>query len=216
MQRIYDSKAIAAYLEKSRYGSALEKLRAELVLHQYERGELVTSPFLEEKWFQVVAQGSLNIYFVRDDGARYSLSSGNVDYVLGDMDLFYPHTANIYTEAVEPLICLSLSIDRNKDALLANNRFLRLVCKSLSNKMAAITALDAAPCSLPERVLSYMKYKCEDGVLKGLEREAFHLHCSSRQLQRVLHRLEGEEMVEKVGKGTYRLLGESEKTENAP
>ncbi len=33
MQRIYDSKAIAAYLEKSRYGSALEKLRAELVLH---------------------------------------------------------------------------------------------------------------------------------------------------------------------------------------
>lgn len=206
MKKISDPRAVATCLETSRYGSTLASLGVELLLLQYEKGELVTSPFLEEKWFQVVVRGALNIYFIRDDGARYSLSRGEADYILGDMDLFLPRTGSIYTEAAEPLLCLALSIDHNAEVLLASSAFLQMICRSLAAKMAAITALDAAPCSLADRVLSYMQYKCEGGVLRGLEREAFHLHCSSRQLQRILNQWEQQGTVEKIGKGTYRLI----------
>lgn len=72
--------------------------------------------------------------------------------------------------------------------------------------MAAITALDAAPGSLTDRVLSYMRLKCQGGVLRGLEREAFHLHCSARQLQRIVNQLAAEGKVVRIGKGAYRLL----------
>ena len=66
--------------------------------------------------------------------------------------------------------------------------------------------MDAAPASLTERVMSYMKYKCEDGTLKGIERAAFHLHCSARQLQRILNEREAAGAVKRLGKGTYRLI----------
>ena len=185
--------------------SVLERLEPVLLLLSYEKGELVTSPLLQEQWFQVVVQGSLNIYFIRDDGERYSLSSGKTDYILGDMELFQPSTGSIYTEAAEPLLCLALAMGQNREMLLEDNRFLQMVCQSLTAKLAAITALNAAPCSLSQRVLSYMRYKCPGNVLKGLEQEAFHLHCSARQLQRILNQLEQQGRVAKTGKGTYRL-----------
>ena len=206
MKRIYDPQAVEKWLRDCRYRTVLEKWEPELALLRYEKGELVTSPLPQERWFQVVVQGNLNIYFIRDDGERYSLSSGNSGYILGDMELFHPNDGSIYTEAAEPLLCLALLMDRNREKLLADSLFLQMVCQSLSEKMAAITAMNAAPCSLSQRVLSYMRYKCPDGVLKGLEREAFHLHCSARQLQRILNQFEQQGKVVKTGKGSYRLV----------
>lgn len=197
MQKIYDQKAIADALHQSRYGEVLQNLDVPLFLVQYDKGELVTAPFLPGTWFQVVVQGSLAIYIIR---------SGGKDYVLGDMELFESNGGNIYTEASTPLRCLTLSLDENRDTLLANNAFLQLIGASLAKKMALITELDAAPSSLSDRVLSYMRYRCPDGILKGVEKTAFHFHCSPRQLQRILNRFTQEGQVEKIGKGTYRLL----------
>ena len=171
----------------------------------YEKGELVSSPFRDEFLFQIVEKGSINIYFIRDDGTRYALSKGMTDYFLGDMDIFYPRSSNIYAEAAECLTCISFSIEKNREMLLSNHQFLALVCESLSNKIGMMTTIDAAPASLTERVLSYMKYKCTDGTLKGIEKAAFHLHCSARQLQRILNQSESAGLVKKTGKGTYRL-----------
>ena len=206
MKGIHDPAAVEACLRACRFGKVLEAQRTELFLLEYEKGELVTAPHFEERLFQVVVHGSLVISFIRDDGARYSLSSGEADYILGDMDLFLPSAGSIYTEAAEPLLCLALSLDQNREALLESNSFLRLICGSLTAKMAAITALDAAPGSLTDRVLSYMRFKCQGGVLRGLEREAFHLHCSARQLQRIVNQLAAEGKVVRIGKGAYRLL----------
>ena len=205
MKKIFNPDTIKAYLAKSRYRFVLEDMQIDLFLMQYEKGELVTAPFQEEVLFQIVIQGSLNIYFIRNDGARYSLSSGEKDYILGDTEVFYPQNDSVYTEAAEPLICLAISITRHRDTLLASPGFLRVVGESLSAKIKAIAAMDAAPSSLTERVLSYMKYKCEGGVLRGLEQEAFHLHCSSRQLQRVMNQCEQDGFVKKIGKGAYKL-----------
>lgn len=206
MKKIFGTKLIAAYLKNSHYESTLSRLHADWFLTYYEKGELVTSPFLDEPLFQIVVAGSLNIYFVRDDGAKYSLSSGGKDYILGDTKMFYPQNESVYTEAAEPLICLALSIRHHRDMLMESPEFLRMVGESLSAKIIAIAARDAAPSSLTERVLSYMKYKCKDGVLKGLEREAFYLHCSSRQLQRIMNQCEQDGLVIKIGKGAYRFV----------
>lgn len=206
MQKIYDPESIAAILHQSRHGTVLQNLGVELFLVQYDKGELVTAPFLNENWFQVVVQGTLAIYFIRTDGARYALSSGGTDYILGDMELFQStNIGNIYTEANTPLQCLAFSIDQNREILLANNAFLLLIGTSLTQKMAMLTELDAAPSSLNERVLSYMRYRCPNGILKGVEKSAFQLHCSPRQLQRILNHFTQEGQIEKIGKGTYRL-----------
>ena len=206
MERIYDKKKIAIYIAKSKYHAVLDSLNIDFYLIKYEKGELVSSPFQNELLFQIVEQGSINIYLIRDDGTRYSLSTGTTDYFLGDMDIFYPKSSNIYAKAAERLTCISFSIEKHKERIFSNNQFLILICNSLSTKIGEMTAIDATPASLTERVISYMKYKCNDKILKGIEQTAFHLHCSSRQLQRVLNQSENSGLVKKLGKGTYKLV----------
>lgn len=206
MERIYDKKKITNCIAKSKYHAVLNSLDIDFYLIKYEKGELVSSPFQNEILFQIVEQGSINIYFIRDDGTRYSLSNGTTDYFLGDMDIFYPKSNNIYAEAAERLTCISFSIEKNREILLSNNKFLELICNSLSAKIGAMTTIDAAPTSLTERVISYMRYKCHDETLKGIEQAAFHLHCSARQLQRILNQSEAAGLVKKLGKGTYKLI----------
>lgn len=206
MKRIYDKKKVAACIAKSKYHDVLAAMEIDFYLIKYEKGELVSSPFQEETLFQIVEQGSINIYFIRDDGTRYALANGTTDYFLGDMDIFYPRNGNIYAEAAESLTCISFSIEKHKERLLSNNSFLVLICNSLAAKIGTMTTIDAAPASLTERVMSYMKYKCDDGTLKGVEKAAFHLHCSARQLQRILNQSERAGSVKKMGKGTYKLL----------
>ena len=199
MERIYDKKRVADCIAKSKYHATLKTMDLDIYLIKYDKGELVNSPFQNELLFQIVEQGSINIYFIRDDGTRYALSNGTTDYFLGDMDIFYPRSNNIYAEAAENLTCISFSIEKHREMLLSNNKFLVLICNS------TMTTIDAAPASLTERVMSYMKYKCEDETLKGIEQAAFHLHCSARQLQRILKQIEGAGLVTKIGKGTYKL-----------
>lgn len=206
MERIYDKKKIINCIAKSKYHAVLDSLNIDFYLTKYEKGELVSSPFQNEFLFQIVEQGSINIYFIRDDGTRYSLSNGTTDYFLGDMDIFYPKSNNIYAEAAERLTCISFSIEKHREILLSNNKFLELICNSLSAKIGTMTTIDAAPTSLTERVMSYMKYKCHNETLKGIEQAAFHLHCSARQLQRILNQIEVVGLVKKLGKGTYKLI----------
>lgn len=206
MERIYDKKKIASCIAKSRYHDVLNTLNVNFYLIKYQKGELVSSPFQNEFLFQIVEQGSITIYFIRDDGTRYSLSNGTTDYFLGDMDLFYEKSNNIYAEAAESLTCISFPIEKNREILLSNNGFLRLICSSLSAKIGAMATIDAAPASLMDRVISYMKYKCAEETLKGIEQAAFHLHCSARQLQRILNQSETSGLVRKLGKGTYQLI----------
>lgn len=205
MERIFDKEKIADSIAKSKYCNLLETLDIDFYLIKYDKGELVCSPFQTELLFQIVEQGSIAIYFIRDDGSRYSLSNGTADYFLGDMDLFYPKSGSIYAEAENSLTCIAFSIEKHRETLLSNSKFLSFICKSLSAKIGAITTMDAAPASLTERVLSYMRYKCEGATLKGVEQAAFHLHCSPRQLQRILNRCEADGMVRKLGKGTYQV-----------
>lgn len=206
MKRIYDKKKIEACIADSKYHAILDSLDVDFYLIEYEKGELVSSPFQNETLFQIVEQGSINIYFIRDDGTRYSLSNGTADYFLGDMDIFYPKSNNVYAEAVESLTCISFSVEKHREMLLSNNKFLELICNSLSVKMGTMTTIEAAPASLTERVMSYMKYKCDNATLKGIEQAAFHLHCSARQLQRILNQSETAGLVKKLGKGTYKLM----------
>ena len=121
------------------------------------------------------------------------------------MEIFAGQPDNVYAEASDDVICLVLSIEANKNALLQNCQFLQLVCESLTQKMESITTLDAAPASLKQRVLTYMRYKCSGGEMKGLQQAAFHLNCSPRQLQRILNQYEADGTVMKIGKGNYKL-----------
>ncbi len=205
MKRFYDSTLIEAYLKQTRFESAISSLREYLFVTQYKKGEFIATPLQKENLFQIIIRGTVNIYFIRDDGSLYSLANARKNDLLGEMEIFPHQLSNVYAEANDDVICLALSIEASKGALLENCQFLQAVCESLTQKMESITKLDAAPTSLKQRVLIYMKYKCSKGELKGLQQAAFHLNCSARQLQRILNQHEADGIVTKTGKGAYKL-----------
>lgn len=163
-------------------------------------------PLQQAHLFQIIVQGTVRIFFIRDDGSVYSLANDKRNDLLGEMELFPHRPGNVYAEANDNVTCLALSIEAGRSALLENCRFLQLVCESLTQKMEFVTMLDAAPASIKQRVLIYMKYKCSRGELKGLQQAAFHLNCSARQLQRILNQYEADGIVTKTGKGAYKLV----------
>lgn len=205
MKKIFQSEAIAAAVSQSKYRDMISGLPVDLFLAEYDVGEFVSTPERHARLFQIVVEGALSIYFIRDDGSTYSLAVSQKDDTLGETDLFRVENQGVYAEVTEKLICIAFSINDNREALLNSAAFLRVVAESLTGKMAAITMKDAAQPSLPERVCAFLRYKCENGRFKGVENAAFHLHCSPRQLQRVLNALERDGVVSKCGKGTYEL-----------
>lgn len=208
MEKIYQPEQVNAAVAQSKYRDMLESLPARPFLARFEAGEFVAAPDQRAKLLLIVIEGALSIYFIRDDGSSYSLSYSEKDSILGETEVFEVDNHGVFAEVIEPLTCLAITIDDNRDMLLNNAAFLRVLAESLTRKMAAITMKDAAQPSLRERALAYMRYKCEGGKLKGVESAAFHLHCSPRQLQRILNALEREGLVRKVGKGAYSLMAQ--------
>lgn len=206
MKRIYERHEIKALLDTVGHEDALLPFSDRFFISEYGKGELVSYPFMDEALFQIVVQGVINIYFIRDDGSIHSLSNGGKDYLIGEMELFSNGVGNVYAEAATDLVCLSLPIKRNKDLLLQSNAFLKMILSSLVKKMEAITAFDAAPAGLKERVLIYMRFMCPGMEIKGLQKAAFRLNCSVRQLQRIFNAYEKQGVVVRIGKGAYRLI----------
>lgn len=206
MKKFYDKALIEIYLKQTKYESIINGLLEYLFIAEYKKSEFVTMPLQQIHLFQIIIQGTVSIYFIRDDGSVYSLANGRKNDLLGEMEIFTHRQSNVYAEANDDVICLALSIEASKSVLLENCQFLQLICASLTQKMESITTIDAAPVSLKQRVLIYMEYKCSKGELKGLQQAAFHLNCSARQLQRILNQYEDDGIVTKTGKGAYKLV----------
>lgn len=102
MEQIYDKHKIAASVAKSKYHAVLNALPLDFYPIKSKKGEFVSSPFQNDALFQIMEQSSVNIYFIHDDGTRYSLPNAAADYFPGDMDIFYPKDNNIYAEALQP------------------------------------------------------------------------------------------------------------------
>ena len=205
MRKIFDDEQIKIAIAESKYADMLYKLPVTLFLIEYDTNENISSPFMRNLYFQIILSGSLSIYYIREDGTSYNLSEGGKDYVIGELDLFHPH-GSVFAEASEPVLALAIDVNIYKSILLENVLFLQFVSTLLADKIASLTSREAVYSSLTDRVVNYMTYISPDHTLVGIEKAAFKLHCSSRQLQRVLSQLENKGVVKKVGKGSYHLL----------
>ena len=209
MKRIYDKAKISAAISNSRYREVLEALDGKLsggfFLTVYETGEFVCAPDEKNDLFQIVVSGVVSIYFIRNDGSSYSLAFSESDVLIGVSELFEIKNTGVFAEANGKVTSLCFLMNENREKLLDNNLFLRMIAKSSSIILDVVTMKDAAPTSLKDRTLAYMHYKCPDKILRGVEKAAFQLHCSPRQLQRVLNELTDCGETEKIGKGAYKL-----------
>ncbi|MGG7145413.1 Crp/Fnr family transcriptional regulator [Clostridium butyricum] len=206
MKYIKDKKEIQYILDKAKIDQYFDTPNLLFNIRKYSKGEFLKHPLDGDDAFQFIIDGNVNIYYIRENGTKYFLSQCEGFFTIGDMEFLEHIKSPIYAEALGDVISITISLTQYKNQLLNDNKFLNLVLKTLSQILSSVTTNIAINSTLQERLLNHMKYYCQNGILHGVEKSAFRLNCSNRQLQRVLNELMKKEIIKKCGKGKYKLI----------
>lgn len=205
MKFIQDEVLLQKLLERENILGCFETAGLGFRLVKYEKQELICAPGRPLTHLMFVVEGGVQVYGLREDGSRISVSRGVGRTILGTMEFARNDLPVFYTEAVEETLCIALPIEKNRPVLEQDRAFLRCVLDQMANMILTFTLIGSAEKPVEERVLAFLRDIQPDHTLHSINEGLLQFHCSRRQLQRVLKELCGRGVLNKVGRGTYRL-----------
>ena len=174
-----------------------------LRLLAYEKGELLNLPFQNLDQFLIVVEGNVVIYSLLEDGSIRHLFNSEHGILLGDIEYSGNTGKTLFIEAQEHVLVLSIPFAQNREMLDQDPVFLKTLIRSLSDKLSISSTLDGISGTLQEKVLVYMRQIKPDHRIISINHTLQILHCSRRQLQRVLADLSRQGIIIKQGRGQY-------------
>ena len=172
-------------------------------LVEYQPGEYLTAPYTKTERLLFLVRGTISIRSIRMDGSEYVLHSGDRFTLLGDVEFVTKQPPSFWAQASTPVLALALPLGFYADKLESDVTFLHYLLRSLTDKLKHSTRTEATGGSLEDRLLHWMDKSSPDGTLTHMGETAALLHCSTRQLQRVLRHLTETGVLRRVGKGIY-------------
>lgn len=177
----------------------------------YQKGEILSSPLNPLEHLLILVQGSVRIYLLQDDGWSQVIvpetGAGPCGKLFGDLEFACGTVTPFFSEAMEETVCIALSLTECGEQLHRDVTFLHHVMRSMADKLEYTTSTGIGSTTLEDRLTALFR-AVPDGILEDVEVCAQRLHCSRRQLQRVLKKLCEEGQVERTGRGQYRLAEE--------
>ena len=176
-----------------------------LKLVEFEKGEILNDPLQPLSRFYIIVRGSVSIYSLTEDGSIRYISKASRGTLLGDMEFSGAGNQFFYIESTETVLCLDLPFQENLEVLENDPVFLRFVLSQLAGKLSLSAVMTASAQTLEEKVLFFLRKVQPDYAISSVNHALQPLHCSRRQLQRVLKKLCDEGLVVKTGRGCYQL-----------
>lgn len=205
MKKIYDSQLIQRYIDEYPIHHLFDD-HYDFHVIRYEKGETLIHPMNDTKMFQFVFKGSVSIYRINFEGKQQFISESDDFIILGDLEFIRKEKPTFFAEASSEVLVFALPFDQNRKKLNQDNRFLHCLLESLTTKMVRNTSYDLIHESVEEKLFYYMKYFCPNQELDQISRAAKNIHCSRRQLQRVLKECCEKGTLMKIGKGKYKKI----------
>lgn len=206
MKKIPDQKLLSRLLSRHSIESFFSVQDLPFELYSFEKGEYLNNELDPLEYLLFPVSGAVRILHIRDDGSVHQISAENKTLCLGDMEFATGRTSLYLIEAAHSGYCIALPLKECRKQLKQDPVFLNFLLGQLARKIELASASQALPRNLKERLDFYIRTQCQDNTLKGVERAASALSVSKRQLLRILKELCNEGIMEKEGKGTYRLL----------
>lgn len=175
-------------------------------LAKFQKGELLTAPFKTMNELLFLMQGKVNIYGLREDGSSFSVYLADQDILLGDIEFIRKAPLPFYTEALEEVVCIALSTESYRKSLESDLRFTNFLLHSVADKFFMFLQTGSHSQPVEDRLVAFLRNIQPDHILHGMNAGVMQLHCSRSQLQRVVRTLCDEGILEKLGKGQYRLI----------
>ena len=202
MQEIKDTKRMERIYETVQRCFRLRPPMLRLL--QFEKGELLNHPLRPLEQFLIVAEGKVSIYDLSEDGSIRYVSRTGAGTLLGDVEFCGVDGSTFYTEAAERVLCLAIPFAENRETLENDPVFLHFALRQMAQKLTMST-MDVTMQTLEEKLLLYLDKMQPDHTIHSVNETVIALHCSRRQLQRVLKTLCENGQLEKTGKGKYGL-----------
>lgn len=206
MRHRSDPQAVQKLLEQFQISALFSTKDLRFSLVEYQPGEFLTSPNQETQCLLFLVQGTVTIRSIRPDGSEYVLTSGQRFSMLGDVEFVTKKPPAFYAQASTPVLALSLPLGSYAAALEEDAVFLRFLLRSITEKLEQSSHAEAVGGTLEDRLLHWLEFRCPDGKLTSIGQTAALLHCSTRQLQRVLRRLTESGVLKHTGKGVYQRI----------
>lgn len=203
MKIIHDEKKLCSILKRKHFEEIFGKEYA-FQLVEFEKDEYINNSMNPRDYLLFPISGICSIFHIHEDGSYYLFSRSSKFTMMGDMEYALPESTQYRILCNTDVLCVALEIQANKKELDQDIVFLHYVMRSLANKVNDAGAEHAEPSNLEERVLFYMHQ--HDNSIHGVEKCSDRLHCSRRQLQRILISLQKKKKIKKIEKGVYQLI----------
>lgn len=205
MEKLCDTEEIEYWLQKEQIRDYFDTPDLSFQICRYKKGEYITTPDTPVEDLLFVVRGTIQIYGIREDGSISPVNQSNSPTLIGDIEFSRQENPPFFASAKTDVTCIALSMRKYQKELNCDLRFLHMLLQSYGDKLELFTSIDVPAATTEERVLLYMKNICPSRELNNLEAAIHQLHCSRRQLQRVLKKLCDTGQIEKTGRGRYRL-----------
>ena len=176
------------------------------LLFHYQQGEKIINQMEKTIYLQFITYGTISVYALHADGHQYILANSKNFTILGDVEFVTHRSSPFFVEAVDDVYTIALPL-RDYEAQLQNDLlFLHTLLASLAQKIDTTSKEQAHSMSLEQKLIYHLQHISQYNTINHVEETAKILHCSRRQLQRILKKLINENVLIKSGKGNYQLL----------
>jgi len=171
-------------------------------LLRFEKGEILTGLREDPPWLLLNLGGRVRLYAVQEGGDLAPMHlGGNRFSCINPLELLGQKSPAF--EAEDTMFCLALPLPDCREALLSDSVFLRFLVESLARALSLSNHQQMEMTNVEQRTLDYIR---QYGAVKNVGEATYALHCSRRQLQRVLKKLCEDGAVRKTGRGHYEPL----------
>ena len=146
MKRIFDPALLNFYLQKHEIPSLFDTPDLAFSLYQFEKGERLDT-LNPEEYLSFLVDGSIEISANRADGTSYPIGYLDGFTCIGDMEFCGKRDDTHQIEARTTALCIVLPLASTKELLLNDNRFLRYLLNSVTEKLMLYSAWKRWPCS---------------------------------------------------------------------
>lgn len=200
MKKIYNQEKINNYLKQYK----LEFLsNYTLDFYSFSAHEHLNEKLNPKQFLIFLVFGTVHIYTPRINGSLNQITRSSAPVCFGDMEFTNQDMKQFQIETITPceFICLDIAFHRNK--IEHDSQLLLYLLHSVSKKSIFIAEMHTETTDIESRVLYYIDNEAKDHEIHGVLQLAQHINCSRRQLQRILKKLQNENIIIRKKKGVY-------------
>lgn len=140
MKRINDSKLVNQYIEKYNINEFFSKdIKPYTELFLFSKGDHICREGESLSHLFFLVEGKAKVYSSLSNGKTILICFYNSGNIIGDVEFMKLEPANSNFQVIEDSYCIAISLQRVREYLLDDIKFMRFMCQSLSEKLIRLS-----------------------------------------------------------------------------